>query len=250
MSTKHANKKFGITGKSYFFALIELLVVIAIIAILASILMPALSSARERAKESTCLSNLKQIGHQMSVYHDEFNGFPVNEGIDMNRVSNTGAAGWKSWYQFFYEVYFKKNQNVMRCPNSYNGGPRFYTGTDRGAWGRYGYNNRVGQRSNKYGFGGSVAKMPRPSTICLVTDSIYKKDAVEGNAKGYSWFDDYQRVDLRHKMDIVVPYSGGGVMAYVDGHAAGFMVDLDNPGTSRNHPLSKWNMRVVLPTEQ
>ena len=109
MSKKHANKKFGITGKSYFFTLIELLVVIAIIAILASILMPALATARERAKESTCLSNLKQIGHQMAVYHDEYNGFPVNEGIDMNRVSNTGAAGWKSWYQFFYEVYFKKN---------------------------------------------------------------------------------------------------------------------------------------------
>ena len=121
MSKKHANKKFGITGKNHFFTLIELLVVIAIIAILASILMPALSSARERAKESTCLSNLKQIGHQMSVYHDEFNGFPVGNGVDMNRVSNTGAAGWKSWYQFFYEVYFKKNQGSMKGKDPLSG---------------------------------------------------------------------------------------------------------------------------------
>ena len=250
MKRHRVNELFRSSAGKYFFTLVELLVVIAIIAILAAILMPALSTARERAKESTCLSNLKQIAHQMAIYHDEYNGFPVAEGINMNRVSNTGAAGWKSWYQFFYEVYFKKNHNSMRCPNSYNGGPRFYSGADKGAWGRYGYNNRVGQRGSQYGFDGSVTKMPRPSTICLITDSIYKKDAVEGTAKGYSFFYDYQRVDLRHRFDIEVPYSGAGVMAYVDGHAAGFSVPLDNPGLSWSHPLSRCFIRVVLPTEK
>jgi prepilin-type N-terminal cleavage/methylation domain-containing protein len=71
------NRKYHWRG----FTLIELLVVIAIIAILAAILFPVFARARERAKSTTCLNNLKQIGISMRLYADDNEGgFPPGNG--------------------------------------------------------------------------------------------------------------------------------------------------------------------------
>jgi len=107
------------------FTLIELLVVIAIIAILAAILFPVFAKAREKARQSSCSSNVKQMALGMLQYAQDYdetfppsgNGSQTTPVIPGDTIFNNNAGTYyHSWASLIYP--YIKNTQIYRCPSS------------------------------------------------------------------------------------------------------------------------------------
>ncbi len=111
------------------FTLIELLVVIAIIAILAAILFPVFSQARAKARQTACMSNLKQLGLGFEMYSQDYDGLlPIWGYGDTSDPDNGPSDGFYSWDTVLQP--YLKNQQILRCPdNPYDRDARGYAMT-------------------------------------------------------------------------------------------------------------------------
>jgi prepilin-type N-terminal cleavage/methylation domain-containing protein/prepilin-type processing-associated H-X9-DG protein len=205
------------------FTLIELLVVIAIIAILAAILFPVFAKAREKARQSTCASNLRQLGLALSQYSQDYDesipamkyGFPA----DSTSTNYELQCGSKILFWTNYLEPYIKSRGVFECPSGLTMGCSL-PNTKRS------YNMNV-SLTNCCGDQGVVkmAKLIKPSeTVHMLDSGVHVMFGSGGSSYGWyngtppadapsgspTWPDWLQWVANRH--------SGGANVLWADGH--------------------------------
>jgi prepilin-type N-terminal cleavage/methylation domain-containing protein/prepilin-type processing-associated H-X9-DG protein len=225
------------TSQNQAFTLIELLVVIAIIAILAAILFPVFAQAREKARQTTCLSNLKQIGTSVLMYVQDYDEtWPISHPHDpaVNHhlftliwdtlpTLTTPSPATRSVWANAMEPYIK-NWDIWACPSGIDRNLFSETETALGKLRfSYSYNGYLNSMSN--------AMPPVPADTVAFSENA-KGNRIRryisawpvpplGDARPYR-FDPYAggAVALNFQIDTSWWVHGeGGNQVYLDGHA-------------------------------
>jgi prepilin-type N-terminal cleavage/methylation domain-containing protein len=206
------------------FTLIELLVVIAIIAILAAILFPVFAQAREKARESTCVSNCRQIGTALQMYaqdYDErypFLSYP-DPAVTPRSVFNTWYCQnnqYRCSYTFADMLMpYVKNIQIFSCPSDSTNWANYDTRLARLSYGMniYAFTRNSVLSSREKGPGPAMAEIPHPADKLFICDT--------GNGQGFVGLWCFASPQLNHQREKndCNDKRGRVPFIYFDGHA-------------------------------
>ena len=141
------------------FTLIELLVVIAIIAILAAILFPVFAKAREKARQSACSSNMRQLGTAFAMYAQDYDEMTVDNNVIAGYPTLVGGSCFFRWKLYPY----LSNWQILLCPTGQTG----VTASNP----NWQYRDEYGINSNILGV--ALASMTAPANCIALGDSSH-----------------------------------------------------------------------------